>query len=52
MTRTKSDADDFVQVGAKDMYHVDGFIVDAPCKITVKLSESSYLNIFEDFYTF
>ena len=49
MTRSKSDAEDF---GSKDILEVDGLKIEAPCKITIKLSESSYLNIFEDFYTF
>ena len=52
MTRSKSDAEDFVMPATKESIKIDGFKIEAPCKITIKLSENSYLNIFEDFYSF
>ena len=52
MTRSKSEADDFLQVGSRVDSPVDGDKIDAPYKITIKLSDNSYMNMFEDFYTF
>ena len=52
MTRSKSDANDFLQVSSRVDSLVGGDKMDAPCKITIKLSDNSYMNMFEDFYTF